>query len=96
MLLERKAGSWRQWREAVFATCTVWLVLQNLGLLALLAWGYPASALAAGTAIARTAFTLGGQLGMLVLALALGLALAAWLVHAPTVTRANGDRAEGR
>jgi hypothetical protein len=75
---------WQRWREAVFATCTVWLVLQNIALLAVVVWGNPASALAAGAAVAKTALTLGGQLGMLMLAVALGLALAAYLVHAPS------------
>lgn len=96
MSSERTSGSWRRWREAVFATCTVWLVLQNLALLALLAWGAPASAWAAGSAIARTALTLGGQLTILTLALAAGLALAAWLVQAPAARRTSGTRAEGR
>lgn len=80
---------WRRWREAVFATCTVWLVLQNIALLALVAWSNPASALAAGAAVARTALTLGGQLVMIVLAVGAGLALAAYLVHAPSRQRAR-------
>src|SRR5580765_8460587 len=87
-----QASAWRRWREAAFATCTVWLVLQNVALLALAAWGHPASALAAGTAIARTAITVSGQLFMLVLAVALGLALAAWLVHAPAETPVDAER----
>jgi len=87
-----QGSRWRRWREAAFATCTVWLVLQNMALLALAAWGRPASALAAGTQIARTAITVGGQLLMLVLAVALGLALAAWLVHAPAETQVNGGQ----
>ena len=97
MFNERKVdgsqgSSWRRWREAAFATCTVWLVLQNVALLAFATWGHPASALAAGTAIARTAITVSGQLFMLVLAVALGLALAAWLVHAPAETQVNSVR----
>lgn len=87
MSRDARGSMWRRWREAVFATCTVWLVLQNLALLALVAWGSPASALAAGSAIARTAITMSGQLGMLVLAMTLGLALAAGLVHAPVHQR---------
>ncbi|MEQ1834126.1 MAG: hypothetical protein ABL977_13820, partial [Candidatus Eisenbacteria bacterium] len=71
------------WREAVFATCTVWLVLQNLVLLAFVVWGSPASALAASAAVAKTAVTLGAPLLALALAAMLGLALAAWLVHVP-------------
>jgi hypothetical protein len=67
-------------------------VLQNVALLALAAWGHPARALAAGTAIARTAITVSGQLFMLVLAVALGFALAAWLVHAPAETQVNAVR----
>ncbi len=74
---------WRRWRDATFAACTVWLVLQNVALLALVAWGNPASAFAAGAALARTAVTVSGQFILLVLAATLGLALAAWLVHAP-------------
>jgi hypothetical protein len=88
----RPHGVWRRLREAAFATCTVWLVLQNMALLALATWGHPASALAAGTEIARTAITLSAQLFMLALAAALGLALAAWLVHAPAETHANAGR----
>lgn len=87
-----QGSPWRRWREAAFATCTVWLVLQNMALLALAAWGHPASALAAGTQIARTAITVGGQLLMLALAVALGLALAAWLVQAPAESPRNGGR----
>ena len=74
---------WRRWREAVFAACTAWLVLQNLAILALIAWGHPENALAAGATLARAAVTWSGQLIVLALAAALGLALAAWLVHAP-------------
>ncbi len=83
MSAENGRKGWRRWREAVFATCTVWLVLQNLLLLALVAWGKPATALAAGAELARAAFTASGQAVLLVLVAALGLALAAWLVHAP-------------
>lgn len=84
MSAEYVRTGWRRWREAVFATCTVWLVLQNIALLALVAWGNPASALAAGAAVAKTALTLGGQLMMLSVAVGAGLALAACLVHAPS------------
>jgi hypothetical protein len=66
-----------------FATCTVWLVLQNLGLIALVALGHAGGALAAGTAVARAAVTAGAPLFLLAAAGALALALAAWLVHAP-------------
>jgi len=83
------ANPWRRWRERAFATCTVWLVLQNMALVALAAWGHPAGALAAGTAFVRTAISVSGQLFVGVLAVALGLALAAWLVHAPAETRTN-------
>jgi hypothetical protein len=97
MFSERRVGAsqaspWRRLRETAFATCTVWLVLQNVALLALAGWGHPTSALAAGTAIARTAITVSGQLFVLVLAAALGLALAAWLVHAPAETQADDGR----
>ena len=83
---------WRRWREAAFATCTVWLVLQNLALLSLAAWGHPASALAAGTALARTAIAMSGQLFILMLAAILGLALAAWLVHIPAESQPDRAR----
>ncbi len=82
----RKTG-WRHWREAVFATCTAWLVVQNVGLLALVTWGRPADALAAGDSIARSAITWGGTLLGVFLAAVTGLALAAWLVHAPSAER---------
>jgi hypothetical protein len=36
--------------------------------------------------------TVGGQLCMLALAAALGLALVAWLVHAPAGTQSNSER----
>ena len=93
--INTQAKPWQRWREAAFATCTVWLVLQNMALLSLAAWGHPASALAAGTAFARTAITMSGQLFMLMLAALLGLALAAWLVHIPTETQMNGAREDG-
>jgi len=83
MSADTTTKGWRRWREVVFATCTVWLVLQNVVILALVAWGNPASALAAGAAVARAAVTASGQLILLALAATLGLALAAWLVHAP-------------
>jgi hypothetical protein len=82
-------NGWRRWRDGAFAACTVWLVLQNSAILALVAWGRPESALAAGAVAARTAMAFGGQLLILLLAATLGLALAAWLVHAP----AAGERA---
>ena len=78
----RRLG-WRRWREAVFAACTVWLVLQNVVILAVFAWGNPGNALAAGAELAGTALTMSGQLLLFMLAAVLGLALAAWLVHAP-------------
>jgi len=85
-----RAKPWRRWREAMFATCTVWLVLQNVALLALVAWGHPASALAAGAAIAKTAISLSARLLLVVLTVALGFAFAAWLVHAPAETVGSG------
>lgn len=72
---------WRRWRMWVLATCTVWLVVQNLGLALLLLMGRPTEALAATIAVARTAFSVGTQLFVIAAASALGLALAAWLVH---------------
>lgn len=87
MKVETVTKGWRRWREAAFATCTVWLVLQNMVLLALVAWGRPAQALAAGGEIARTAAVWGGVLLTLGMATAGGLALAAWLVHAPATDR---------
>jgi len=83
MSAEVTKSGWRRWREAVFATCTAWLVVQNVGLLALLTWGRPAEALAAGGSFARTAATWGGLLISVFIAAAAGLALSAWLVHAP-------------
>lgn len=83
MSADTRTQGWRRWRETVFATCTAWLFLQNLALFALVAWGNPASAWAAGTAIARAAISLSGQLCVLAFAAVLGLALAAYLVHAP-------------
>lgn len=87
----RRTG-WRRWREVTLATCTVWLVIQNVVLLALVLRANPGGALAAGATIARTAFAVGGELIVLVLAAALGLALAAWLVQAP----AGGHEDAGR
>lgn len=72
---------WRRWRTWVLATCTVWLIVQNLGLALLLLMGRPAEALGATVAVARTAFSVGTQLFVIAAASALGLALAAWLVH---------------
>jgi hypothetical protein len=87
---ERRTG-WRRWRDLVLATCTVWLLIQNVLLLTLALWANPSRALAAGAAIARTAFTMGGHLVVLVLAVIMALALAAWLVQAPAAAR--GTRA---
>lgn len=84
-------SGWRRWREAAFATCTAWLVLQNLALFAIVAWGHPGTALAAGTALARTAITVSGQLLVIAMAVALGLAFAAWLVHAPATPAVHED-----
>jgi hypothetical protein len=88
---ERRTG-WRRWRDLVLATCTVWLVIQNVLLLTLALWANPSGALAAGAAVARTAFTLGGFLIVLGLAAIMALALAAWLVQAPVPdwTHAHG------
>jgi len=76
-------GSWRRWREVIFATCTVWLVLQNVVLFSVVAWSKPADALAAGAAMARTAWTMTVPAMLVLGAMGLGLALAAWLVQAP-------------
>jgi hypothetical protein len=75
--------NWRRWREAVFATCTAWLVLQNVMLFSIVAWTKPENAVAAGREIARTAISMSGPAMMLLMVVVLGLALAAWLVHAP-------------
>ena len=86
MSADRAMRGWRAWRELLFATCTAWLVLQNVAILTLAAWSHPADAWAAGARVARTAFTLGAPLGVVSLAVLTGLALAAWLVHAPAPT----------
>ena len=44
MRADARGLGWQRWREAAFATCTAWLVLQNMVLLALLAWGNPVNA----------------------------------------------------
>lgn len=80
---ERQVSGWRRWRDAGLAVCAAWLVVQNLVLVTLVVWAGPAHALAAGMAVARTAFQICGQLVVLALATAMALAFAAWLVHAP-------------
>jgi len=80
---ERQVKGWRRWRDAMFVLCTAWLVVQNLALVSLVVWAGPSHALAAGAALARTAFEVGTQLVVLALAAVMALALAAWLVHAP-------------
>ena len=93
MKAERNSHDWRRWRDAAFATCTVWLVLQNMILLALLAWGRPGPAFAAGTAVARAALSWGGPLTALALAVAMGFGLGARLVHTPPAPRGPGGHA---
>jgi len=80
---ERQVKGWRRWRDMTFVLCTAWLVVQNLALVSLVVWAGPGRALATGAALARTAFEVGSQLVVLVLAAVMALALAAWLVHAP-------------
>lgn len=80
---ERQVQGWRRWRDMMFVLCTAWLVVQNLALVSLVVWAGPSRALAAGAALARTAFEVGSQLVVLALAAVMALALAAWLVHAP-------------
>ena len=80
---ESARKDWRRWREAIFATCTVWLLLQNVVLFSIVAWSKPANALAAGVAMARSAMAVTLPALLLLLAVLLGLALAAWLVQAP-------------
>lgn len=94
MSADQVRSGWRRMRVWVFVTCTVWLVLQNLALAALLLVGRPADALAAGIVVARTAYSLGTQLFVIPLAVALGLALAAWLVHGVPVRQTANE--EGR
>ncbi len=83
MSAELGRKGWRRWRDGAFAACTVWLVLQNAVVIALVASVGPENALAAGAAAARTAVAWSGHLLVVLLASILGLALAAWLVHAP-------------
>jgi hypothetical protein len=83
MSAERQVRSWRRWRDIGLAVCTAWLVVQNLALVTLVVWAGPRHALAAGVAVAETAFQICAQLVVLALATAMALALAAWLVHAP-------------
>jgi apolipoprotein N-acyltransferase len=90
MFTENRNPSWRRWREAVFATCTIWLVMQNIVLLTVFAWGGPGDALAAGADLARKAAVAGLPLMSILVAAVLGVALAAWLVQAP------GDRTPAR
>ena len=92
MSADLKRLGWRRWRDAAFAACTVWLVLQNVVILALFAWGNPGSALAAGAELARKAVSLSGPLLLFVLAASLGLALAVWLVHAPAPVSLERNR----
>jgi uncharacterized membrane protein YwzB len=92
MSADKARSGWSRWREVVFATCTAWLVLQNVALLALVAWCLPASALAASAAFAKTAVTMSGPLLTIMVAVALGLALAAYLVHAPAAQPAERAR----
>src|SRR5690242_12919571 len=80
---EKVRMNWRRWREVVFATCTVWLVLQNVVLISIVAWSKPTDALAAGAAMARTALTVTVPAMGILVAVGLGLALTAWLVQAP-------------
>jgi hypothetical protein len=90
MSAERQGKGWRRWRDVGLAVCTAWLVVQNLALVTLVVWAGPRQALAAGAALAQTAFQIGGQLVVLALATVMALALAAWLVHAPG-PRGRGD-----
>jgi apolipoprotein N-acyltransferase len=83
MSTENRNPNWRRWREAVFATCTVWLVLQNILLFTAFAWSRPDDALAAGAELARKAAVAGVPLLSILVAAVLGVALAAWLVQAP-------------
>lgn len=84
MSTENRNPNWRRWREAVFATCTVWLVLQNILLFTLFAWSRPEDAVAAGADLARKAAVAGVPLMSILVAAVLGVALAAWLVQAPS------------
>jgi len=83
MSSDRGPRGWRRWREVVFATCALWLVLQNLALFSLVAWAHPGQALAAGRGLVRAAMGMGAPLALLGVAALTGFALAAWLVHAP-------------
>jgi len=83
MSAERTLKDWRRWRGVVLAVCTAWLVVQNLALVTLVVWAGPGHAIAAGAALAHSAFEIGGRLVVLALATVMALALAAWLVHAP-------------
>lgn len=91
MSADRGRSRWQRMRVWVLATCTVWLVLQNLALAALLLVGHPADALAAGLVVARTAMSFGVQLFVIPVAVALGLALAAWLVHGVPVRQTANE-----
>lgn len=91
---ENRHPNWRRWREAVFATCTVWLVLQNIILFTVFAWSDPNDALAAGADLARKAAVAGVPLMSILAAAVLGLALAAWLVQAPAAERAPERKPE--
>jgi hypothetical protein len=83
MRADARGLGWQRWRELVFATCTAWLVVQNMVLLTLLAWSNPANAWAAGAKAARTALALGGPLCVVGFAVFVAFALAAALMHAP-------------
>lgn len=88
---DRVRKDWRRWREVIFATCTVWLVLQNVVLFSIVAWTKPTSALAAGAAMAKSAMTVSLPALVLLAAVLFGLALAAWLVQAPAAETNRSD-----
>jgi hypothetical protein len=88
----------RRAREAAFALCTLWLVLQNLVLMALLPWSRLPELVTKNAAVLKTAVLVLGPVWILGSLAVLGWALMTSLVRATRGAEGGGgwERNHGR
>ena len=76
-----RTDPWRRMRERVLVICAVWLVVQNVLLLALLPWGEPVAIRAVASALVHVAAPFVAPLWVILVAAFLGTAFSAYLAR---------------
>ena len=92
MLRPTEASTLRRLRDGALLACTLWLVLQNVALLALVPWYKASVVLTVASALTKAAITLLAPLWMFPVAAMLGVIFMVYLTHDSDVALAKRDR----